>query len=153
MTDERVMLDIVAPVEGHKPRLSSRFSWPIGQEFLSRHLGDVPQAAELKIWFNDRPLGPRWTMEKIANQGKAYQILTARSFATGTTPQWYLMVYPVERSLRKEVKNLLEIDSMQQIHDFLTREQTATELMKNQEFRCVFNPYERTFKFNHSWGQ
>ena len=50
------MLKVQTPLEGQKPRLSSRFSWPIGLEALSNGVAGVPQHNGLKVWFNDRPM-------------------------------------------------------------------------------------------------
>ncbi|RYZ63746.1 MAG: hypothetical protein EOP09_17155, partial [Proteobacteria bacterium] len=89
------MLKIYTSFEGHKPRLSSRFSWPMGVEALSNYLADVPQHDELEVHFNDHPVPHQWTltMNKIADLKAAYQILTIRYTVIGREPRWYLMIY------------------------------------------------------------
>jgi hypothetical protein len=148
------MLDVYTCGEGHKPRLSSRFSWPIGLEQLSRSLGDVPQSDELRVWHDDHPMAhpnPTMTMEKIADQKLAYQIITAWYTASGE-PRWYLMVYPVESRLRRRVKELLEAEGMERVRGFLNRDHTETELLTSHHFRCIFDPVELTLAYKHEKG-
>ena len=146
------MLEVYTPIEGHKPRLSSRFSWPIGVEALSNHFADVPQIDELRVWFNDRPMEYRWTMEKIADQRLAYQIITVWYSPTGGEPRWFLMVYPVESRLRRRAKELLEAEGLERIGVFLKRDHTETELLTTHHFRCVFDPDAQTLTYKHEKG-
>ena len=146
------MLQVYIPFEGHKPRLSSRFSWPIGVEALSNCFADVPQVEDLRVWFSDRPLEYRWTMEKVSDQKLPYQILTVWYAATGGEPRWFLMVYPVESRLRRPAKELLEVEGLQRIGDFLRREHTDTELLTSHHFRCVFNPASLSLSYKHDKG-
>ncbi|HUF63960.1 MAG TPA: hypothetical protein VMN36_17910 [Verrucomicrobiales bacterium] len=146
------MFEVYTPIEGHKPRLSSRFSWPIGVEALSNYLADVPQADDLRVWFNDRPMEYRWTMDKIADQKLAYQIATVWYAATGREPRWFLMIYPVESGLRRQAKELLEAEGLQHIRTFLTREHTETELLTSHHFRCIFDPVNKTLSYKNDKG-
>ena len=148
------MQKVYTSFEGHKPRLSSRFSWPIGVEALSNCLSDVPQFDELEVHFDDHPVPRQWTitMNKIADQKAPYQVITVRYSVIGREPRWYLLVYPVESQLRKRVKELLEIEGIQRIREFLRKEHTETQLRTNLQFRCVFNPIEMSLAYEYEEG-
>jgi len=152
------MLEVFTPIEGHKPRLSSRFTWPIGLEALSRYFSDVPQVEDLQVWFDDEPRKftpgeyPQWTMNRVADAGEPYQICTVWYSTVGDSPRWYLMIYPVERRLRSTAKKLLENEGLSRMHDFLTRHHTQTELIVSHHFRCVFDPTESTMTYEHETG-
>jgi len=87
-------------------------------------------------------------MDKVADSELSYQILTLRYFP-GREPGWFLMVYPVESRLRKTAKELLEIEGVQRIRDFLMRGHTETDLLVGHQFRCIFDPVGRILTYQH----
>lgn len=87
-------------------------------------------------------------MDKAADRELSYQILTLR-YSPGKEPRWFLMVYPVESRLRKQANDLLEIEGVQRIRDFLMRRHTETELLTGYQFRCIFDPVERIMTYQH----
>jgi hypothetical protein len=91
-------------------------------------------------------------MEKVSDQKLPYQILTVWYAATGGEPRWFLMVYPVESRLRRPAKELLEVEGLQRIGDFLRREHTDTELLTSHHCRCVFNPVSLSLSYKHDKG-
>jgi hypothetical protein len=146
------MLKIFTPVEGHKPRLSPKFAWPIGVESISSYFADVPKIEQFQVWFSDRPLEYRWTMEKIAAETLSYQIFTVWYTPSGREPNWYFMVYPVERIRKARVKELLELDGLPWVHTWLSSEHTETDLISPHHFRCVFHPRRDCLEIKHDRG-
>ncbi len=134
------MLKVVTYLEGHKPHLPAQFAWPIGVEAISNRFADVPQFEDLQVWFSDRPLEYRWTMQKIASEKCAYQIFTLWYSLTRRAPSWYFMVYPVESRLKSVVRELLEFEGFPWIHTWLTTAQNDTEMISPHHLRCVFHP-------------
>jgi hypothetical protein len=146
------MLKIVTHIDGHKPRLSSQFAWSIGVEALSNYFSDVPQYEDLRVWFSDRPLKYRSTMQKIATEKLPYQIFTMWYSITRRDPSWYFMVYPVESRKKSLARELLESEGFPWIRSWLKTEHNDTEMITPHHLMCVFHPASNSLRLEHKKG-
>ncbi len=150
------MLEIYTSIERRKPRLSSRFAWPIGVELLSDRLSKVPQYDQMKVWFSDEPIQDEWgrptAMNKVADQELPYQILTAKYYVYNRSARWYMMVYPVCKQLRSVANDLILSEGIPHIVAFLSRDFTETEMQVSHHYRCIFDPEGKSLQYQHEMG-
>ena len=139
------LFEVYTSVDGRKPRLGSRFSWPVGVERLSERFALVPQAPHFRVWFGDHPFDstsakPRLTMEHIANRHLAYPILSVWYHVRGGSSDWFIMVYPVEATRKQQVRALLEESIFSGIESWLLEERSRSWLATSQRLECIYDP-------------
>jgi len=143
--DTKRLFEVYMPVEGRKPRLAKRFSWPVGVELLSSRFAHIPQADSIRVWFDDHPSTDyTLTMEQIANRGEAHRILTVWYYYKRTGAEWFLMVYPVEAVRRTAIHAMLFDSAFAALDSWLCETRTPVWLGSPHHLDCIFDPLVQT---------
>ena len=132
-------LPVFTPIESRNPKLSRQFTWPVGVEVLSTRFSHVPQYDNLQVWFSDRPMDYEYRIDEIARRRLAYQVFTVW-YSTIGDPHWLFLVYPVERTKRKDIRQLLEEFAFARADDWMCERKTQTWLDQPHHLRCIYDP-------------
>lgn len=138
-------------IEGRKPRLPGTLTWPIGVERLSELFETAPQASQIQIWFNDRPTDGRMRMDQILVTGTPYQVFTVWYSVYGD-PKWYFMVYPVDRTKKSEIRELLETQAFPAVDQWLRGHKTDVWLSSSKYLRCILHQKEPMIEIKEEDG-
>ena len=122
-----------------KPKLSREFSWLIGVEALSQRFSHVPQYNNLSVWFSDRPMQYDFRIDQIVRQQLPYQVFTVW-YSTIGDPHWFFMVYPVDRTKRKDIREMLELETFPTVDVWMCEKKTETWLDRPHHLRCIYDP-------------
>jgi hypothetical protein len=125
----------------YRVRLSRDFSYPLGAELLSEHLGGVPQFSEFRICFSDNVSAWKSKFQEILADGADYEIVTARLWSP-----FEIFVYPVQRQLKHTVQQALISDTLPKMREWMMRQGSPSSL----KFACggiVFSPPVLTVRF------
>lgn len=149
--------EVYMSVDERKPRLPKRFSWPVGVQRLSERFALVPQASQFRVWFGDHPFDstsakPRLTMEHIANHRLAYPILSVWYYVRGGRTDWFIMLYPVEASKKRQVRALLEESVFPGIESWLLEERSPSWLVASHRLECIYDPDGETINITTTKG-
>jgi len=134
------LFEVYMPVDERKPRLGRRFSWPVGVERLTERFASVPQAPHFRVWFSDHPFDstsakPRLTMEHLA-----YPILSIWYYVRGGNTDWFIMLYPVEATKRRQVRAQLDESIFPAIESWLLEARTPSWLATSHRIECIYDP-------------
>ncbi|HMO41474.1 MAG TPA: hypothetical protein PKE26_15755 [Kiritimatiellia bacterium] len=145
-------------VDTPKDRIPQNASYPIGTEALSTYLKDIPQYNTIRLKYSNDPTGHRGSLDKLLNSGEPYTILKARYFiwerasvfmkrGEHSTPSWSITVYPVSRSIKKQVVEILMNEGLTRLCAWLSRKRQETWLLQSKEMTISLNPKEPSLKY------
>ena len=117
----------------HKAKISDRRSYPVGAELISAELSGVPQANVLQITFRDK-------YETLVSRGEPYSIFTVsysgeREYYAG----WCIWVWPVPRSAKHAVEEMLTVEMFPRIRDWLSRHASLHSRYGCHSIRVIFD--------------
>ena len=125
----------------YKIRLSREFSYPVGAEVLSMHLGGVPHFSEFQICFSDVVSAWKSKFQRIIAEGAGYEILTARFWSP-----FEIYVYPVLRNLKHGAQEALVSNGLPALRNWILRQGSPSSI-KCASGRIVFSPSAMTVRF------
>jgi hypothetical protein len=141
-------------VAGPKARVPQFASYPVGTQLLSDALAHIPQASEIEVSYDARPLGYPVTLREIVGRRLPRPVLVAvywnmprpapAAVSRHAEPMasWRLYVYPVERRRRHEVRSLLVRKGLPALSEWFCARRTQTWLAKSHRLECVWAPRE-----------
>ena len=129
---------------GYKLRLPQRFSYPLGAELLSEHLAGVPQFADLRVCFSDRPTAWASEFQRTLADGVPYEIVRVSA-----DPSTSIYVYPVQSHLRHPAQQALVSHGLPALRTWL-RDHFPVDPLRGGSCRVMFDPPATTV-FLREW--
>ena len=106
----------------YKNKLPRELSFPVGAEILSEQLVGVPRFSEFRVCFSDSISAWKSKFRRILAEGTDYEIVSA---SLGLPK---IMVYPVKRELRHQVREALLSDGLPKLRGWMMRRSKPSEL-------------------------
>jgi hypothetical protein len=135
-----------------KSKIPQTHSYPVGAELLTESLSSVPQLELLTLnfyglWAKDRSnLQPVLRVNHINIRESQYSSkkLVAQGFYKDT---WEIVVYPVLREYKGEIKRLLLDEGLSKVKDWLTAPRSSTWLEGRRTLSLVFDEVSQSLQY------
>ena len=143
-----------------KDKIAHTHSYPIGAEALSRALADMPQVREIILsftagrffsfsgeWAHRHNLAGDviWTVLRVRYRRRSSSLASQWEYGLRpgvTGPQWWVDVYPVERTVRHSVREALE-SALPELCVWLLANSCVDARLGELEFIFTYNETEK----------
>ena len=132
-----------------KVKISSLRSYPVGAELISAQLLGVSQAKALQISFHEK-------YETLENRDEPYTIFSVSYSGERVSDDgWSITVWPVPRSAKRAVKQMLTTEMFPRIRDWLSRHANLRSRYGFHSIEVIFDERAVTLLLEerHSGGE
>ncbi len=133
-----------------KDKIPKNMSYIVNTQILTEYFKNIPQVSEMKIWYNNRPLGYEVSLQKILQKKLSYPILIVRYSILRPAPtclkreqslshNWYFLVYPVEQAKKCEYQSLLIKLGFPKLISWLCQKRSTSWFDSSKQFSCILD--------------